>query len=45
MIKATDALSAGRALLGTPYSTYDCINYIKKIIRISPGGKGNYQTI
>ena len=44
MIKATDALSAGRSLLGTPYSTYDCINFIKKIIRTSPGGKSNYQT-
>lgn len=44
MIKAADAIVTGRQLLGTPYSTYDCINYVKKIIRTAPGGLGSYQT-
>ena len=44
MITTKDAIEVGRSLLGTPYSTYDCINYIKKIIRIAPGGDPKYTT-
>ena len=44
MIKTSDAIEVGRSLLGTPYSTYDCINYVKKIIRIAPGGDPKYTT-
>lgn len=44
MIKANDAIAAGRALLGTPYSELDCINFIKKIIRTAPGGDAKYTT-
>lgn len=44
MIKANDAISAGRALLGTPYSQLDCINFIKRIIRTAPGGVPGYTT-
>lgn len=44
MITSRDAIEIGRSLLGTPYSTYDCINYIKKIIRIAPGGEKKYTT-
>ena len=44
MIKAKDAIAAGRALLGTPYSQLDCINFIKKIIRTAPGGDAKYTT-
>lgn len=42
MISAKDAISCGRSLIGTPYSELDCINFIKKIIRISPGGDPKY---
>ena len=44
MIKASDAIAAARALIGTPYSELDCINMIKKIIRTAPGGKPKYTT-
>ncbi len=44
MIATNDAIAAGRALLGTPYSTLDCINFIKRIIRTAPGGVSNYTT-
>ena len=44
MIKAKDAISKARSLIGTPYSELDCINLIKKIIRTAPGGVGNYTT-
>ena len=44
MIKANDAIAAGRALLGTPYSQLDCINFIKRIIRTAPGGVPGYTT-
>ena len=44
MIRAEDAVSTGRALLGTPYSQLDCINFIKKIIRTAPGGVPGYTT-
>lgn len=42
MISTADAIAAGRSLLGTPYSELDCINLIKKIIRIAPGGDPKY---
>ena len=38
MIKAKDAIETARSLLGTPYSTLDCINLVKKVIRTAPGG-------
>ena len=44
MIKANDAIAAGRDLLGTPYSQLDCINFIKRIIRTAPGGVPGYTT-
>lgn len=44
MIRASDAINAARALIGTPYSELDCINLIKKIIRTAPGGVKGYQT-
>ena len=44
MIKAKDAIAAGRALLGTPYSQLDCINFIKRIIHTAPGGVPGYTT-
>lgn len=44
MVKTLDAIAYGRQLLGTPYSTYDCINYIKRIIRKCDGGDPGYQT-
>lgn len=45
MIKAKDAIAAGRALLGTPYSALDCINFVKHIIRTAPGGDAKYTTV
>lgn len=42
MITAKDAIAVGRALLGTPYSDLDCINFIKRIIRTAPGGVPGY---
>ena len=39
-----DAIAAGRALIGTPYSELDCINFIKKVIRTAPGGVPTYTT-
>ena len=44
MIKTQDAISAARALLGTPYSELDCINLIKRVIRTAPGGVPWYTT-
>lgn len=44
MIKASDAIAAARALLGTPYSELDCINLIKRVIRTAPGGVPGYTT-
>ena len=44
MIKATDAIAAARALIGTPYSELDCINLIKRVIRTAPGGEPGYTT-
>ena len=44
MIKEQDAISAARALIGTPYSELDCINLIKRVIRTAPGGVPWYTT-
>ena len=44
MIKAKDAISVARRLIGTPYSELDCINLIKKVIRTAPGGVLGYTT-
>ena len=44
MIRYQDAISAARALIGTPYAELDCINVIKKIIRVAPGGVKGYTT-
>lgn len=44
MIRTEDAIAVARSMLGTPYSTYDCINFIKAIIRKAPGGDPKYQT-
>ena len=44
MIRNEDAISAARALLGTPYSEIDCINLIKRVIRTAPGGVPWYTT-
>lgn len=44
MIKARDAISTARALIGTPYSELDCINFIKRVIRTAPGGVPWYTT-
>ena len=44
MIKWQDAIREARLLIGTPYSTLDCINLIKKVIRTAPGGVPDYTT-
>ena len=44
MIKASDAISYARSLIGTPYAELDCINLIKKVIRDAPGGVKAYTT-
>lgn len=44
MIKTIDAVNTARSLIGTPYSTLDCINLIKYVIRKSPGGVSDYTT-
>lgn len=44
MIRYQDAISVARSLIGTPYAELDCINVIKKIIRVAPGGVKNYTT-
>ena len=43
-IKAAEAIRVGRTLIGTPYSEFDCINFVKKVIRTSAGGDKNYTT-
>lgn len=43
-VRWQDAIAAGRALIGTPYSELDCINFIKKVIRTAPGGVPTYTT-
>lgn len=44
MIKTDDAIRSARAKLGTPYADLDCINLIKHVIRIAPGGVPGYTT-
>ena len=44
MIKAQDAITIARSLLGTPYSELDCIGLIVRVIRTSPGGVPDYRT-
>lgn len=43
MIKANDAIRTARSMLGTSYSTYDCIEFVVQIIRRSPGGIKDYR--
>ena len=44
MIDATTAIRTARGLLGTSYDELDCINLIKKVIRVSAGGEKSYTT-
>lgn len=44
MIKTAEALHTARGLLGTSYDELDCINLIKKVIRVSAGGEKSYTT-
>ena len=44
MIKTAEALHTARGLLGTSYDELDCINLIKKVIRVSVGGEKSYTT-
>lgn len=44
MIRYQDAISVARSLIGTPYAELDCINVIKKVIRVAPGGVKGYTT-
>ena len=44
MIETSEAIRMARALIGTAYSELDCINLIKKVIRISAGGDKRYTT-
>lgn len=44
MIQAEEAIRAARNLIGTSYETLDCINLIKKVIRVSEGGDKRYTT-
>ena len=44
MIKTSESIRTARALIGTPYSELDCINFIKKVIRTTPGGDKRYTT-
>ena len=44
MIQAEEAIGAARGLIGTAYSELDCINLIKKVIRICAGGDKRYTT-
>ena len=44
MIRAGEAIRAARGLIGTAYSELDCINLIKKVIRVSEGGDKRYTT-
>ena len=44
MIQAEAAIRAARGLIGTAYSELDCINLIKKVIRVSAGGEKSYTT-
>lgn len=42
-IKAAEAIRIGRSLLGTSYSTMDCIGFIRVIIQRGAGGDPNYR--
>ena len=44
MIKTAEALRMARGLLGTSYDELDCINLIKKVIRVSAGREKSYTT-
>ena len=44
MIQAEEAIRVARGLIGTAYSELDCINLVKKVIRISAGGDKRYTT-
>lgn len=44
MIEAKEAIRVARLMIGTPYSTLDCIGLIVRVIRTSPGGVTNYRT-
>ena len=44
MIQAEAAIRTARGLLGTSYDELDCINLIKKVIRVSAGGEKSYTT-
>ena len=44
MIQAEEAIRVARGLIGTAYSELDCINLIKKVIRVSEGGDKRYTT-
>ena len=44
MIKTAEALRTARGLLGTSHDELDCINLIKKVIRVSAGGEKSYTT-
>ena len=44
MIKTAEALRTARGLLGTSYDELDCINLVKKVIRVSAGGEKSYTT-
>ena len=44
MIEAKEAIRVARSLIGTPYSTLDCIGLIVRVIRTAPGGVTNYRT-
>ena len=34
-VRTKDAIAAARSLIGTPYSTLDCIGLIVRVIRIN----------
>ena len=44
MIQAEEAIRVARGLIGTAYSELDCINLVKKVIRVSEGGDKRYTT-
>ena len=44
MITTNEAIRAARGLIGTSYETLDCINLVKKVIRVSAGGDKRYTT-
>lgn len=43
MVKAKDAISTARKLIGTPYSELDCIALIREIIKKTSGGYASYR--